>query len=171
MLALTVLGLVGTAVLGIYAIYDQRRNRRVRRLVYDTFTVPLATAFRNDEGYKVSIQLERPGQDAQTFDAAYLTFVRFANFGREPIRKDDIAPASPLVLEAETDAPGEILAESDHRGVSDVVEAYRTAGHLGAAPSGGQPQQDRWAIGLSGRELRVARCRGHLLDAQSHRVT
>jgi hypothetical protein len=70
-LALTILGLAGTAVLGIYAIYDQQRNRRVRRLVYDTFTVPLATAFRNDEGYKVSIQLERPGQDPQTFDAAY----------------------------------------------------------------------------------------------------
>lgn len=124
MLALTILGLVGTAVLGIYAIYDQRRNRRVRRLVYDTFTVPLATAFRNDEGYKVSIQLERPGQEPQTFDAAYLTFVRFANFGREPIRKEDIAPANPLVLEAETDAPGEILdvsLSSSSRQVTSVA--------------------------------------------------
>jgi hypothetical protein len=123
-LVLTILGLVGTAVLGIYAIYDQHRNRRVRRLVYDTFTVPLATAFRNDEGYKVSIQLERPGQDPQTFDAAYLTFVRFANFGREPIRKDDIAPANPLVLEAETDAPGEILdisLSSSSRRVTSVA--------------------------------------------------
>jgi hypothetical protein len=123
-LALTITGLVGTAVLGIYAIYDQRRNRRVKRLVYDTFTVPLATAFRNDEGYKVSIQLERSGRDPQTFDAAYLTFVRFANFGREPIRKDDIAPANPLVVEAKTGAPGEILdisLSSSSRRVASVT--------------------------------------------------
>jgi hypothetical protein len=123
-LALTIIGLVGTAVLGSYAIYDQRRNRRVKRLVYDTFTVPLATAFRNDEGYKVSIQLERPGTDPRIFGAAYLTFVRFANFGREPIRKDDIAPANPLIVEAETDAPGEILdvsLSSSSRRVTSVV--------------------------------------------------
>jgi hypothetical protein len=123
-LALTILGLVGTAVLGSYAIYDQRRNRRVKRLVYDTITVPLATAFRNDEGYKVSIQLERSGTEPRIFDAAYLTFVRFANFGREPIRKDDIAPANPLIVEAETDAPGEILdvsLSSSSRRVTSVA--------------------------------------------------
>jgi hypothetical protein len=123
-LVLTILGLAGTAVLGSYAIYDQRRNRRVKRLVYDTITVPLATAFRNDEGYKVSIQLERPGTDPRIFDAAYLTFVRFANFGREPIRKDDIAPANPLIVEAETDAPGEILdvsLSSSSRRVTSVA--------------------------------------------------
>jgi hypothetical protein len=109
MLALTIVGLVGTAVLGSYAIYDQRHNRRIKRLVYSKTTVPLATAFKNDEGYRVSIQVERPGEPARTFDGAYLTFVRFANFGREPIRRQDIAPANPLVVEARMDAPGEIL--------------------------------------------------------------
>ena len=29
-------------------------------------------------------------------DAAFIQFIRFANFGREPIRRGDIAPANPL---------------------------------------------------------------------------
>lgn len=83
---------------GIYAIVDNRRNRRVKALGYeDTGPFPLATASRHEQDYELTIHYRAgPAGEDEVIEAAYVTYLRFANFGKEPIRKQDIAPANPL---------------------------------------------------------------------------
>jgi hypothetical protein len=96
--------------LGLYALYQGRVNRRVKLLAYETTPpVPLASASPVEATYKLSIRYERPGSRVEIIDAAYITYLRFANFGREPIRANDIAPGNKLRVEAEVAPPGEVL--------------------------------------------------------------
>jgi hypothetical protein len=110
-IGLAVLGAVG-ALIGIWAFVDARRNRRVKLLAWEpTFTRALASASKADRDYKLSILYERPGQQPEVIEGAYATYVRFANFGREPIRRADIAAANPLRINVKMgdDSAGEVL--------------------------------------------------------------
>jgi hypothetical protein len=105
----TVAGAVASLV-GLYALHQGRTSRRVKLLAYETTpAVPLASASPLEADYKLSILYERPDAPAEQVEAAYITYLRFANFGREPIRAVDIAPANRLRVEAEVDGPGEVL--------------------------------------------------------------
>src|SRR5918994_6993598 len=93
-----VIGAVGSIV-GIWAFIDARRNRRIKLLGWEpTHTAALATATRAERDYKLSILYERQGDEPEKIDGAYVTYLRLANFGREPIRRADIADANPLRL-------------------------------------------------------------------------
>lgn len=94
------IGVVGTlaSIAGlIYAIYYARNSRRVKLLLYDTsWSVPLATARSPEEDYTLSVLFQRKGQGEERVSSAHVTFLRFANLGKEPIRGTDIAPTNPV---------------------------------------------------------------------------
>lgn len=95
---LGVLGAIGS-VIGIVAYFDARANKRVKRLVWEkTTSSPLAAASKAAGDYKLSILYEQPDMAAQVIDSADVSYVRFANLGKEPIRRDDIAAANVLRL-------------------------------------------------------------------------
>lgn len=92
------IGIIGSiaSIIGLYALVQSRTNRRIKALLYEaTPSFALASA-ASDSGYRLSILYEQPDQPAETVRAAYVTFLRLANFGREPIRQEDIASANPL---------------------------------------------------------------------------
>lgn len=94
------IGLVGgvASVSGLlYAMYYARRSRRIKMLLYDTsWAVPLATAQSPEDDYSLSVIFERKGETEERISSAHVQFLRFANLGKEPIRRGDIAPANPL---------------------------------------------------------------------------
>lgn len=82
-----------------YAIYYARVSRREKLLVYKpTGPIPLATAVSPEDHYQLSVLFQRPGGPEERIGSAHVRFVRIANLGKEPIRRIDIAPASPLKL-------------------------------------------------------------------------
>jgi len=100
MTLLEAVGLVGgvASVAGLlYAIYYARRNRRVKLLTYDTTSsVPLATAQSPEDDYSLAVLFQRKDGPEERIGSVHVQFLRFANIGREPIRRADIAPSSPL---------------------------------------------------------------------------
>lgn len=95
-----VLGIVGV-ILGvvslIYAVYVTRKSKREKRLSYEVLSpVPIAHVVSKESGYSLKIVYERPGEDPKTIDRAVLQYLRFTNFGRVPIRKDDLTQDDPL---------------------------------------------------------------------------
>lgn len=121
---LAVVSILGAAASlgGLYAIVDNRRNRRVKALAYEhTGAIPLATASRHFKDYELSI-VYRPGEDMpeERIESAYVTYIRFANFGKEPIRAADIAPANPLRIVIEGVRVLDISLSSSCREVSQI---------------------------------------------------
>jgi hypothetical protein len=53
-----------------------------------------------ERDYTLSIHYQAPGEAEEVVEAAFVTYVRFANVGREPIRRADIAAANPLRIAA-----------------------------------------------------------------------
>jgi len=83
----------------LYSIYVDRRGKKVKLLLYrETGAVPLAKASPSDENYKLSIVFQREGEKEERISEAHVCFVRIANLGKEPIRREDIAPANPIKL-------------------------------------------------------------------------
>jgi hypothetical protein len=98
------IGLVGgiASIAGlVYAISYARQSRRVKLLVFDaSIPVALATAVSPENDYKLSVSFQR-GSNEEKIKSAHVRFVRFANLGKEPIRREDIAPANPLAVVVE----------------------------------------------------------------------
>lgn len=117
--------IIGTlaSLVGVYAIVDNRRNRRVKALAYEYVgAIPLATASRHEQDYELAVVYRSgEGQPEERIEAAYVTYLRFANFGKEPIRAVDIAPANPLRIEVEGVRVLDISLSSTCRDVSQVT--------------------------------------------------
>lgn len=96
------IGLIGgvASIAGlVYAIYYARQTRKVKLLVFDTsMSVPLATAVSPENDYKLSITFRRGDLPEEKIKSAHVRFLRFANLGKEPIRREDIAPANPVAV-------------------------------------------------------------------------
>lgn len=120
-----VLAVFGTiaSLVGIYAFFDARRDRRVKMLGFSrVWPIPLATATSLERGYQLSIHYQAPGMTAaEEVEAAYASHLRFANFGKEPIRRDDIASASPLRVEVEGGRVLDISLASARRDVARIT--------------------------------------------------
>jgi hypothetical protein len=118
------LSVVGTlaSLGGVYAIVDSRRNRRVKALGFEhTGPIALAAAPGHEQDYQITIHY-RPSVEGpdEVISAAYVTYLRFANFGREPIRSQDIAPANPLRVQVEGVRVLDISLAGVHRDVSQI---------------------------------------------------
>ncbi len=120
--SLAIFGVVAS-VIGIYAFVDARRDRRVKLLAFSRISAfPLATATSLERGYHLSIHYQAPDMtEAEEVEAAYASHLRFANFGKEPIRREDIASASPLRVEVEGGHVLDISLASTRRGVSRIA--------------------------------------------------
>lgn len=132
-IVLAVLGAIGSVV-AVVAYLDARASKRVKRLAWEaTPSVPLAAASRTETDYKLSILYERSDAKPEVIDSADVTYVRFANLGKEPIRKEDIAPASVFRLEIkyEAEGHGRPLDVSVAASSREVVQLK--IGHLSAA--------------------------------------
>lgn len=112
----------GFGVLGlIYAIYTNIRNRRAKLLLYETTSIiPLATAYSPDERYKLSVVYQSKGSPEELISSVHTRFLRFANFGKEPIRKSDIASANPVKVIIEGVRTLDIALERTTRTASNI---------------------------------------------------
>jgi hypothetical protein len=133
---IAIVSIIGTlaSLVGVYAIVDNRRNRRVKALAYEhTGAIPLATANRHEQDYELAVVYRPPGGQAEErIDAAYVTYLRFANFGKEPIRAADIAPANPLRVEVSGIRVLDISLSNTCRDVSQVKVDNPDLGDHGA---------------------------------------
>jgi hypothetical protein len=84
----------------VYAIDYNRRNSRRKLLTHD-ITSPLSLISVLSEGTedRLSITYEREGSEPVKIENAYLYYVRVANLGEEPIRREDLATSDPLRLD------------------------------------------------------------------------
>jgi hypothetical protein len=122
---LDAVGIVGglASVAGlIAAFYLARRDRRVKLLTYGT-TPPIALASAispEGEEYDLSV-VYKPKTGRQTkIKSVNVRFLRFANLGREPIRRADIAPTKPLSIEVAGVRTLEISITGVSRDVSNI---------------------------------------------------
>lgn len=113
---LTIVGTVASLI-GLYAFVDNRKNRRIKALVYERSDAVALARTRKLKDYSLTIHYQRGGGTEEVIDAAFVSFLRFANFGREPIRSADIAPASPLRVVVDNARVLDIALESASRDV------------------------------------------------------
>jgi len=121
----TIIGIVAViaSIAGIlFAIYNARHNRKIKLLAYDiSGTVPLARAVSPEKDYNLSVIFQHHGKPEERLDSVYVRFLRFANLGRESIRKDDIAPANPLRISVEGVRTLDITLSGVSRSVNRVA--------------------------------------------------
>jgi len=110
---LEVLGIVGplASLFGLaYGIYSRKRSERKKELAYDLLApLPIAQVMPAQGEYTLRVVYEQPGQEPVYIDRAFLHYLRFANFGRTPIRKEDLASGDPLRI---TFSRGKVLEVS-----------------------------------------------------------
>lgn len=100
-LVITIIGLFGAAA-GVLGLLYARRNNRVKLFVWEpTVAVPIASLLSAERDYKLSILYERPGYVPELIPQAYITYLRVANRGKEPIRSEDIAKGNRLKIGVE----------------------------------------------------------------------
>jgi hypothetical protein len=99
---LTLFYLVGgiASILGLILFLIVRRPERAKRLAYDVgYSTPLASVLPQTGTHRVSLTFEREGRPALAVKGVYVQFVRLANFGKEPIRQDDLTSGDPLRID------------------------------------------------------------------------
>jgi len=109
--------------LAIY--YARRQAERQKLLAYDggITRLPLISQ-RSLAAYKLSVVYQPEGGEEERISGAYVHFLRFANFGREPIRREDIAPHNRLRIEVSGARVLDFTIEAVRRSVSNIsVEA------------------------------------------------
>jgi len=85
-----------------YVFYYARKSKKIKYLVYETTSpVPLATAYSPEDEYKLAVTYQRKGRQEERFESIYTRFLRFANLGRESIRRDDITHVNPIKLKVD----------------------------------------------------------------------
>lgn len=118
--ALAVIGVIGSFV-GVWAFIDARRNKRVKLLMYEqTHAFPLATARDHGTDYELSIHYKRGDGEEEVVEAAFVTYLVFANFGKEPIRAQDIASSNPLRIEVRGARVLDVSLAGSHRDVNQI---------------------------------------------------
>lgn len=96
---LYILGTLASIVGLLLALLAARRVERRKLLTYEvTPSLPLANVLPDRTEHRLSIVYEREGDEPINVKGAYLRFVRIGNLGKEPVRKEDIAPSDPLML-------------------------------------------------------------------------
>ncbi len=88
----------GASIVGlVYAVYYAKQSRRQKILAYHrSGSIPLASVSTHEKGYDIYVVFKPNDMPEQRLKGVHVTFVRFANFGTEPIRRNDIASANPL---------------------------------------------------------------------------
>lgn len=104
-----------------YAIYTRKKSKLEKNLVYEVMPpVAVAEVIKGQSAYSLKVVYERPGEDSVYIRHAFVEYIRFTNFGRIPIKKNDLAKADPLRIEATTG--GRVLDISLASVTSDVCQ-------------------------------------------------
>ncbi|MCH8341745.1 MAG: hypothetical protein IIA51_09365 [Chloroflexi bacterium] len=98
-LGIGIIGLIiGVAGLAL-AVFFFRRTKREKRLAYEILpAVPIAEVIAAHQSRALSIQYQKEGESPRHIDRAVIHFVRFTNFGKDPIRRQDLSPQDPLQI-------------------------------------------------------------------------
>lgn len=95
-----IIGATFTVTSLLYAIYTTRRSRRVKSLVYDLLEpVPVVDAISREGDPSIKVIYEQPNKAPETVDSVFIQYIRFINFGRLPIKKDDSTINDPIRIE------------------------------------------------------------------------
>ncbi len=102
-------------------VWAARRSQKRKLLVYRPYMsrLPLLSE-RSLRDYKLSVVFQPEGEAEERIPAGYVHFVGFANLGREPIWRAEIAPANPLRLEVKGARVLDVALEAVHRPVSNI---------------------------------------------------
>ena len=105
----------------IYAVYFSRKNRRVKLLAYDaTHPISLANAVSPEDDYSLAILFQREGVPEERIESVHVQFLRVVNLGREPIRREDIAPANPIRIHVKGERVLDIAKSGETRDVNMI---------------------------------------------------
>jgi hypothetical protein len=119
------LGIIGTAltlISLIYAVYITRRSKREKELVYDVLEpAPIADAISKESGYSIKIIYEKPNKVSETVESVFVQYLRFTNFGRVPIKRDDSAATDPIRIEVVGSRVLDIVVASVTRDVCGIA--------------------------------------------------
>jgi hypothetical protein len=92
------IGLAGIAI----AFYTYKRTKREKKLAYEAMPpIPIAEVVSRTGDHELSVLYEKEGEPPRKLQRAVIHFVRFANFGNEPIRESDVPEDDPLRIEVE----------------------------------------------------------------------
>jgi hypothetical protein len=105
----------------LYAVLAWNRDRtREKRLVFDTRGGPPLARSRSLGDYELKVQFKR-GDSIEEVSSAFATYGLLANLGRESIRRDDIAPANPLILRVQDARVLSMEVERSTRNVCQIA--------------------------------------------------
>ena len=97
------IGIIGatlTLMSLLYAVYVTRRSRQEKLLVYDLLEpAPIAYAVSKESGHSIKLIYQKPDKAPESVDSVFIQYLRFINFGRVPIKKDDSAINDPIRIE------------------------------------------------------------------------
>ena len=115
------MGVATVAGLVMAVYYGRREGRRQKLLAYQTSLAPFPVASsRSLEAYNLTLLYEPRGDKPREIESAYAHYVRFVNFGREPIVRSDIAPANPLRIQVKGSELLDSTLEVTTRDVSQI---------------------------------------------------
>ena len=96
--ALNIIGVVGglASIVGlVYAFYHAKKLVRIKRIIYEASeSIPIAMATKTKK-HRFTL-LYGTEDKREEIESAYLTYLRFANFGKEPIRRGDFVSRNPV---------------------------------------------------------------------------
>lgn len=105
----------------VYAVLAWQRERtRRKQLVFHRIGGPPLARSRSLGDYRLQVLFEREGV-SEKIDTAYVSYALIANLGREPIRREDIAPANPLEIEVRGATVLTVEIEKQTRSVCSLV--------------------------------------------------
>src|SRR4051812_44885573 len=95
-----VAGIATFAGVALAIYYGRREGSRQKVLGYEGNISPIPVASSASlESYDLEVVYKPRGEPPRNIDTAFAHYLRFANFGREPIRREDIAPGNALRIE------------------------------------------------------------------------
>lgn len=120
-LLLGIIGTVFSIVSFVYAIYITEQSKREKKLVFDVIEpMAIVDTIPKDNRHSIKIIYERPSQPSETVDSIFIQFLRFTNFGRIPIKKEDSALYDPIRIEVSGGRVLDITLSSVAREVSQI---------------------------------------------------
>jgi hypothetical protein len=111
---------IGGVILAIY--YGRQQGSHIKLLAYKAAVSPFPVASSSSlEEYNLALMYEPREGEPREIESAYAQYLRFANFGHEPVRREDIAPANPLRIEVTGADVLDVSVEASHRDVCRVA--------------------------------------------------
>jgi hypothetical protein len=115
-------GLASIVAIPLAFIVARKYAQRTKLLAFESHVSPVPlVSTRSLRDYKLFVVFQQGEDDEERIAGAYLHFLQFANFGADPIRREDIATGRGLELEVRGTRLLDIAVEAVHRPVSNIT--------------------------------------------------